>query len=39
MLMGVSVIFALRRAIDSVRRDLGQSPPPFYTLGKIKMLL
>ena len=34
MLMGVSVIFALRRAIDAVRRDLGQSPLPFYTLGK-----
>jgi len=32
MLMGVSVIFALRRAIDAVRRDLGQSPLPFYTL-------
>ena len=33
MMMGVSVIFALRRAIDAVRRDLGQSPLPFYTLG------
>ena len=33
MLLGVSVIFALRRAIDAVRRDLGQSPIPFYTLG------
>ena len=35
MMMGVSVIFALRRAIDSVRRDLGQSPLPFYTLGNV----
>ncbi len=32
-LMGVSVIFALRRAIDAVKRDLGANPLPFYTLG------
>ena len=33
LLMGVSAIFALRRAIDSIKRDLGQEPVPFYTLG------
>lgn len=32
-LMGVSVILALRRAIDAVKRDLGQNPLPFYSLG------
>ena len=32
-LMGCSAIFALRRAIDSVKSDHGESPMPFYTLG------
>ena len=32
-LMGCSAIFALRRAIDSVKSDHGENPMPFYTLG------
>ena len=32
-LMGCSAIFALRRAIDSVRMDKGENPMPFYKLG------
>jgi xanthine dehydrogenase molybdopterin-binding subunit B len=31
--MGVSVIFALRRAIDAVRKDLGISSMTWYNLG------
>jgi len=31
-MMGVSAIFALRRAIDSVKSDQGKNPIPFYTL-------
>ena len=34
MLQGVSVLFALRRAIDSVKKDLGVTE--FYTLGICK---
>ena len=35
-LMAVSAIFALRRAIDSVRKDLWPfGPHPFYMLGMI----
>ena len=33
MLQGVSVLFALRRAIDSVKKDLGVTE--FYTLGNV----
>ena len=32
-LMGCSTIFALRRAIDSIRNDQGENPMPFYKLG------
>ena len=34
MLQGVSVLFALRQAIDSVKKDLGVTD--FYTLGIFK---
>ena len=36
MLQGVSVLFALRRAIDSVKKDLGVTE--FYTLGICKKI-
>ena len=37
LLMGVSAIFALRRAIDSVKKDLNpQQPLQFYTLGNAR---
>ena len=35
MLQGVSVLFALRRAIDSVKKDLGVTE--FYTLGNVNL--
>ena len=34
--MGVSAIFALRRAIDSVKKDMNQQPLQFYTLGNAR---
>ena len=33
LMLGISAIFALRRAIDSVKKDLGETPMVFYQLG------